>query len=104
MGKGARRRIVQRLGVNLLVLFVDEHQSVPAQAETAPAIFVDTAAYTEAVGGQAACLVMMPVPNAASVVGRPKLDPEQAGVTDLEFGEIGAGGDSLGGGELSLGR
>ena len=102
--QGPRFQVVQRLGIDLLVLLVDEHQPVAAQAETATAILVDPAAHAEAIRGQAASLAVQPVPDAASPIGWAKFQPEQPVGTDLEFGKVGAGGHGLGRAEFSRGR
>lgn len=104
IGHGARCCAFQGLGIDLLVLFVDEQQPIAAQAKAATAVFVNPATHTEAIGGQAAGLLVLPVPDATGTIGRAKLVPEQPRGADLEFGEVGAGGNCLDRAELSRGR
>ncbi|MNH37080.1 hypothetical protein D3C79_979390 [compost metagenome] len=99
-----RWRAIKSLVIDLLVLLVDEHHCVIAQAETASTVFIDPAAHAEAVRREAACLLVTPAPDAASTVGRAKFIPEQALGAGFEFGEIGAGGDSLRGTEFTRGQ
>jgi len=103
-GQGARGTAFKALGIDLLILFVDEQQPVTAQAEAAAAVFIDPAARAEAIGREATCLVVTPLPDAANAIGGAELVPEQACVAELEFGKVGAGGDGLGGAEVSRGR
>ena len=95
VGQRLRLPAAEPLAVELLVGFVDEHQPVVAQAETAAAILVDAAAHAEAVGGQAAGLAVTPLPDAATAVLGAKLVPEQPQRAALEFGVVGAGGNRL---------
>lgn len=104
MGHWMWHRAIQRLAVDLLVLFVDEQHRVARQAEAAAAIFIDPAAYAEPVRRQAARLLIAPMPDPTGAIGRAELVPEQAVLADLEFGEVSAGGHRLGGAELSRGR
>ena len=99
LGQGARRRAVQCLPVQLLIRLVDEHHAVIAQAKRTTAVLVHPAAHAETVGGQAMCLAVTPVPDAASGILRAVFVPEQAERAVLEFGEIHPGGHGEGGAE-----
>ncbi|PAV74594.1 hypothetical protein WR25_12018 [Diploscapter pachys] len=86
-----------------------------AMLDLLPVVFLDgqnqarmplhiTVAAVVSMGEPATCLVVAPMPDPTSAIGRPELVPEHTVFADLQFGEVGPGGHRLGGAELSRGQ
>ena len=84
---------VQRLQVQLLIGFVDEHHGLIAQAKRATAVLVHPAACAETAGRQAVCQAIAPVPDAGGGVLWAIFIPEQALWADSQLCEVDPGGN-----------
>ena len=92
LGQCLRGATFQRLQIQLLIGFVDEHHGVIAQAKPATAVLIDPAACAETGGRQAVGLAIAPVPDARGRILWTIFVPEQALRADSQFCEINPGG------------
>ena len=93
------RLATELLAIQLLIRLSDENHPIRRQTKRATAIFVHPAAHTEAIRRQTFRHAVAPVPDPASGIFRAIFIPEQTVGTELQFGEVHAGGDGLGGAE-----